>query len=45
VQRADHIAVIDAAQVAEYGTHAELIAKNGRYAALASAWQTSQIVS
>jgi ATP-binding cassette subfamily B protein len=45
VQRADHIAVIDAAQVAEYGTHAELIAKNGRYAALANAWQTSQIVS
>jgi ATP-binding cassette subfamily B protein len=45
VQRADHIAVIDAAQVAEYGTHAELIAKNGRYAALANAWQTSQIVN
>ena len=45
VQRADHIAVIDAAQVAEYGTHTELIAKNGRYAALANAWQTSQIVN
>jgi ATP-binding cassette subfamily B protein len=43
VQRADHIAVIADAQVAEYGTHAELIAKGGRYSALASAWQKSQI--
>jgi ABC-type multidrug transport system fused ATPase/permease subunit len=43
VQRADHIAVIADAQVAEYGTHAELIAKGGRYSALASAWKKSQI--
>ena len=43
VQRADHIAVIADAQVAEYGTHAELIAKGGRYSALAAAWQKSQI--
>lgn len=43
VQRADHIAVIADAQVAEYGTHAELIAMGGRYSALAAAWQKSQI--
>ena len=43
VQRADRIAVIADAQVAEYGTHAELIAKGGRYSALASAWQKSQV--
>ena len=43
VQRADHIAVIADAQVAEYGTHAELIAKGGRYSALATAWQKSQV--
>ena len=43
VQRADHIAVIADAQVAEYGTHAELIAKGGRYSALAAAWQKSQV--
>jgi ATP-binding cassette subfamily B protein len=43
VQRADHIAVIADAQVAEYGTHAELIAQGGRYSALATAWQKSQV--
>jgi ATP-binding cassette subfamily B protein len=43
VQRADHIAVIADAQVAEYGTHAELIAQDGRYSALATAWQKSQV--
>ena len=43
VQRADHIAVIADAQVAEYGTHEELIAKGGRYSALAAAWQKSQV--
>lgn len=45
VQRADHIAVIADAQVAEYGTHEELIAKGGRYSALAAAWQKSQITN
>ncbi len=45
VQRADHIAVIADAQVAEYGTHAELIAKGGRYSALATAWQKSQVTN
>ncbi len=45
VQRADHIAVIADAQVAEYGTHAELIAKGGRYNALATAWQKSQVTN
>ncbi len=41
VQRADHIAVIADAKIAEYGTHAELLERNGRYAALAAAWQKS----
>ena len=45
VQRADHIAVIDAAGIAEYGTHEQLVALNGRYGALAAAWQKSQIVN
>lgn len=43
VQRADHIAVIDAARIVEYGTHAELLAVRGRYAALAHAWEKSQV--
>ena len=45
VQRADHIAVIDAAGIAEYGTHEQLVALNGRYNALETAWQKSQIVN
>ena len=45
VQRADHIAVIDVAGIAEYGTHEQLVALNGRYNALATAWQKSQIVN
>ena len=45
VQRADHIAVIADAKIAEYGTHAELLARNGRYAALAAAWQKSQVTN
>ncbi len=45
VQRADHIAVIDAAGIAEYGTHEQLVALSGRYNALATAWQKSQIVN
>jgi ATP-binding cassette subfamily B protein len=42
VQRSDRIAVIDRGGIAELGTHAELLALGGRYAALAGAWQRSQ---
>ena len=45
VQRADNIAVIADAKIAEYGTHAELLERNGRYAALAAAWQKSQVTN
>ena len=45
VQRADHIAVIADAKIAEYGTHAELLARDGRYAVLAAAWQKSQVTN
>jgi ATP-binding cassette subfamily B protein len=41
IQNADRIAVIDAGALAELGTHAELVALGGRYAALASAWASS----
>ena len=41
--KADHIAVIDSARIAEYGTHAELLVVGGRYAALAHAWEKSQV--
>jgi ATP-binding cassette, subfamily B, bacterial len=44
VRRADRIAVIDHARLAELGTHDELMAANGRYAALAAAWARSQPV-
>ena len=39
VRRADRI---DHGRLAELGTHDELVALGGRYAALASAWQKSQ---
>ena len=42
VRRADRIAVIDHGRLAELGTHDELVALGGRYAALASAWERSQ---
>lgn len=41
IRTADRIAVIDAGELAELGTHDELVALGGRYAALASAWQSS----
>jgi ATP-binding cassette subfamily B protein len=42
VQRADRIAVIDHAKLVELGSHDELVALGGRYAALSAAWQQSQ---
>ena len=42
VRRADRIAVVDHARVVELGTHYELVAQGGRYAALAAAWIKSQ---
>jgi ATP-binding cassette subfamily B protein len=44
VQRADRVAVIDHGALVELGTHAELVARGGRYAALAAAWEQSQPV-
>jgi ATP-binding cassette subfamily B protein len=41
IQNADRIAVVDAGELAELGTHAELVDLGGRYAALAAAWAAS----
>jgi ATP-binding cassette subfamily B protein len=42
VRRADRIAVIDGGVLAEVGSHDELVAVGGRYAALAAAWERNQ---
>jgi ATP-binding cassette subfamily B protein len=42
VRRADQIAVVNNATIEEMGTHDELLALGGRYAALVEAWEASQ---
>jgi ATP-binding cassette subfamily B protein len=42
VQRADKIAVVSDARITEIGSHDELIAMNGHYAALVNNWNKSQ---
>ena len=37
-ERADRVAVIDEGGLLELGTHAQLLAKGGRYAALFASW-------
>jgi ATP-binding cassette subfamily B protein len=37
-ERADRVAVVDAGGIAEIGTHADLVARDGRYAALYQSW-------
>ena len=45
VQRADHIAVVVDAKIAEFGSHEELLARNGHYAELARAWVQSHSIN
>ena len=42
VRRADRIAVVDAGGLAELGSHDELVAFGGKYAALCAAWERNQ---
>jgi ATP-binding cassette subfamily B protein len=37
-ERADRVAVVDAGGIAEIGTHADLVERGGRYAALYASW-------
>jgi ATP-binding cassette subfamily B protein len=41
--RADRVAVVDAGRLLELGTHAELVRREGRYAALFAAWSSSTV--
>jgi ATP-binding cassette subfamily B protein len=41
--RADRIAVVDEGRLAELGTHDELVARGGRYAALYGAWSSHHV--
>ncbi len=43
-RRADRIAVVDGGRIVELGPHDELVARGGRYAALAEAWARTQPV-
>jgi len=45
VRRADRIAVVDAGGLLELGSHDELVALGGKYAALSAAWQRNQVAS
>ena len=45
VQRADRIAVVSDARIAELGTHSELLALNVHYAQLANAWAQSHSIN
>jgi ATP-binding cassette subfamily B protein len=45
VRRADRIAVVDHGALAELGTHDELVALGGKYAALSAAWERNQVAS
>ena len=45
VQRADRIAVVADARIAELGTHSELLTLNGHYATLARAWAQSHSIN
>jgi ATP-binding cassette subfamily B protein len=40
-ERADRIAVIDEGRLAEFGTHEELLQREGRYASLYAAWMAT----
>jgi ATP-binding cassette subfamily B protein len=45
VRRADRIAVVDHGELAELGTHDELVARGGRYARLAEAWERNHVTT